>query len=65
MKKQPKKGELWYIRLPGATCLMQARIEDLTPATVELRNHDKELENLSSVTALYERKDIKFVERVK
>ena len=37
MKKQPKKGERWYIKLPGASCIMCSEVEDIILATKETK----------------------------
>ena len=52
-------GEIWFIKLPGASALSRMAVIEFTPICVQLRE-------LGSLTyaSWYERRDLKFVERI-
>lgn len=59
MKKTPKRGEFWIIRLKGAGACMIVKVEEISSATAQLQ----ECQWTSLDGSIYERCDVKFVER--
>lgn len=56
-----KIDETWYVKLPKSESLDVVDIVNLTALTVELRVHDI----FGGVCTIYEKADIKFVEKRK
>lgn len=54
-----KKGERWYIRLPGGMTLIHVAITDVTEQTVEM----KDVTNRFATESRYKKADIEFVEK--
>jgi hypothetical protein len=61
-KKAPipkfRKGDVWYVRLPGATALSKLEVYDRTRKVVELCPLD------TMASSLYAIRDVEFVEKV-
>ena len=55
-----KVGDNWYVKLPGATALVEVKIEQVTPKTVLLRQMDFPYNN----PLRYEISNITFVKKV-
>jgi len=54
-----KKGDRWYLRLPGGKTLIHATITDVTESTVMLKSVDM----VFGYPSRYEKSKIKFVEK--
>lgn len=62
MPPELRFGECWYVKLPGATALVEVEIIEVTKQTVLLKQN-KEQSYLTSKLR-YKKSDIEFVEKV-
>lgn len=72
MKRQARRspptalavGEAWFVKLPGATQCACVEVDEITNRTVVLRMADELGVMYHGRAGRYERRDVRFVERV-
>lgn len=64
-RKIYEKGQKWYVKHQGATCLTEVEITDVTSATVQIKPLSEFLQSVASTPQRYRWIDLDFIGMVK
>ena len=64
-RKLYEKGQKWYVKHEGATCLTEVEITDVTSATVQIKHLTAFPQSVTSSPQRYRWVDLEFIEIIK